>query len=97
MEEQDWAELGVTSRLHARKIEVNMKKYRLRHEAKAAKGDKEDGEEGSSSEDSGLSDLSISSDPSDLLEVSWSGLSGVDEGGGGRVWIVLLNRFRSRF
>ena len=40
MEEQDWAELGVTSRLHARKIEVNMKKYRLRHEAKAAKGDR---------------------------------------------------------
>jgi hypothetical protein len=26
MEEQDWEELGVTSRLHARKIQVNMKK-----------------------------------------------------------------------
>ena len=74
MEEQDWTELGVTSRLHARKIEVNMKKYRMRFENKEAKGDK--GEDGSSSEDSGLSDLSISSDPSDLLEELQEGEEG---------------------
>jgi len=65
MEEQDWEELGVTSKLHARKIQVNMKKYQIRYENKQNKV----GKEGSSSdEDSGLSDLSISSDPSDLLE-----------------------------
>ncbi len=67
MEEQDWEELGVTSRLHARKIQVNMKKYQMRYENKLNKVEK-GSDESSSDEDSGLSDLSISSDPSDLLE-----------------------------
>jgi FK506-binding protein 1 len=67
MEEQDWEELGVTSKLHARKIQVNMKKYQMRYENKLNKKEK-GSDESSSDEDSGLSDLSISSDPSDLLE-----------------------------
>jgi len=67
MEEQDWEELGVTSKLHARKIQVNMKKYQIRYENKQNKVEKGE-DESSSDEDSGLSDLSISSDPSELLE-----------------------------
>ena len=79
MEEQDWEELGVVSRLHARKIQVNMKKYQIRYENKQNKVEKAEGES-SSDEDSGLSDLSISSDPSDLLEELMEGEEeGIDE------------------
>lgn len=56
MEEQDWEELGVTSKLHARKIQVNMKKYQIRYENKQNKVEKGE-DESSSDEDSGLSDL----------------------------------------
>ena len=77
MEEQDWEELGVTSKLHARKIQVNMKKYLMRYENKLNKVEK-GSDESSSDDDSGLSDLSISSDPSDLLEELMEGEDGED-------------------
>lgn len=64
------------SKLHARKIQVNMKKYQLRYENKQ---NKVDNEGSSSDEDSGLSDLSISSDPSDLLEELMEGEEDGDE------------------
>jgi FK506-binding protein 1 len=68
MADEDWKELGVNSRLHARKIETNMKKYRIRYETKSNKKERGPDDSSSSDEDSGLSDLSVSSDPSDLLE-----------------------------
>lgn len=59
MEEQDLEELGITSKLHQRRVEVGLRKYKIRYQKK------QDGEEiDSDDDDSG----SASETPSELLE-----------------------------
>ena len=39
MDEDDFRELGITKRLHQRKIDIALKKYKLRYERREAGGD----------------------------------------------------------
>ena len=44
MDEDDFRELGITKRLHQRKIDIALKKYKLRYERREAGGDADAGE-----------------------------------------------------
>ena len=59
MEEQDLEELGITSKLHQRRVEVGLRKYKIRYQKK------QDGEEINSDDDESGSD---SETPSELME-----------------------------